>query len=241
VSPTAPRAERAPPEGCRVIVMAKAPRPGLAKTRLIPALGAEGAAALAARLLRHAVRQAREAGLGLVELCGAPRADDPAFSVVDAGDVDLRSDQGDGDLGGRMARALDRALADGRPALLIGTDLPALDATVLRGAAAALAAGDDAVFVPALDGGYGLVGLRRPAPALFQDMRWSHPGVMAETRRRAAAAGLRWRELPALHDIDEPADLAQLPPGWLEAVAAATAAAGPTPHPSEGAPTPVTP
>ncbi len=75
----------------------------------------------------------------------------------------------------------------------------------------------DAVFVPALDGGYGLVGLTRPQPALFEGMRWSVPTVMDQTRTRARAASLRWAELPALADIDEPDDLQHLPPGWLDA------------------------
>ena len=95
--------------------------------------------------------------------------------------------------------------------------MPALDAAVLRQAAAALS-GHDAVFVPALDGGYGLVGLRQATAAalhcLFDGMCWSTPQVMAQTRQRLAAAGLRHAELPALPDIDEPADLVHLPEGW---------------------------
>ena len=97
--------------------------------------------------------------------------------------------------------------------LLIGTDAPGVDAAYLRAAAAALAT-HDAVFGPALDGGYTLVGLRQPTPALFAQMPWSTPQVMGETRKRLAHLGLRHAELPALSDIDEPADLAALPPGW---------------------------
>ena len=66
----------------------------------------------------------------------------------------------------------------------------------------------------ALDGGYALVGLRRPAPTLFDGIAWSTPAVMAATRDRAAAAGLRWAELAPVADIDEPADLARLPASW---------------------------
>ena len=199
---------------CTVVVLAKAPVPGFAKTRLIPALGATAAAALAERLLAHAVGEAHAAGIGPVELCCAPDSDHPAFArLAEQGPLTLTC-QDDGDLGARMARALDRALAESERALLIGTDLPALDAAVLQQAARALE-GADAVFVPALDGGYGLVGLRRPAPSLFDNMVWSTPQVMAETRLRLAAAGLRHVELPRLADIDEPADLARLPPGWL--------------------------
>ncbi len=67
------------------------------------------------------------------------------------------------------------------------------------------------MFGPAADGGYTLVGLKRPVPSLFAAMRWSHDRVMADTRERIAAARLRHVELPLLHDIDEPADLAHLP------------------------------
>ncbi len=215
---------------CRIVVMAKAPVAGHAKTRLIPALGAQGAAALAERLLNHAVQQALAADLGPVELCGAsacnahqgdtepPAALHPAFErLADAWPITL-SEQGSGDLGQRMHRAFERAFSlmptgTGRM-LLTGTDAPALGASVLRRAAEALA-DTDAVFVPAHDGGYALVGLRRPAPTLFDDMVWSTPTVMAHTRGRLAAAGLRHTELPPLHDIDVPADLAHLPPGWL--------------------------
>jgi glycosyltransferase A (GT-A) superfamily protein (DUF2064 family) len=112
-----------------------------------------------------------------------------------------------------MVRAFARAFASSPRAMLVGTDAPALDAAMLRRAAAALAS-VDAVFVPALDGGYALVGLRRLAPELFAAMRWSTAQVMAQTRERAAAAGLTWAELPPVADIDEPADLAHLPEGW---------------------------
>ena len=200
-----------------VIVFAKAPVAGQAKTRLAPALGAAGAAALAERLLEHAVAQAVAAGLGSVALCVTPDAAHPAFQRLRARHGLALTLQGDGDLGTRMHRALTRALTQPperqRNVLLIGSDAPALTAAVLRAAAATLddAGGDvDAVFVPALDGGYVLVGLRQPAAALFADVAWSTGQVMAMTRQRAAAAGLRLAELPALADIDEPADLVHL-------------------------------
>jgi rSAM/selenodomain-associated transferase 1 len=122
--------------------------------------------------------------------------------------------QGEGDLGARMHRALTRRLAGHARVLLMGTDAPGLTAATLRAAAAALAS-HDAVFVPAHDGGYALVGLSRPQPALFIGMTWSTPQVMAETRARAHQAGVRWAELPAVADIDTPADLVHLPRGWL--------------------------
>jgi glycosyltransferase A (GT-A) superfamily protein (DUF2064 family) len=72
------------------------------------------------------------------------------------------------------------------------------------------------VFVPALDGGYALVGQRRADLRWFSDMTWGHDHVMEDTRERLRAAGVRWVELPPVADIDEPADLAHLPPGWLD-------------------------
>jgi rSAM/selenodomain-associated transferase 1 len=199
-----------------IAVFAKAPQPGLAKTRLAPALGAAGAAALAWRLLDHAVAQAVAAGLGRVTVWAAPDASHPAFTRLRA-QFDLRlAVQASGDLGARMAAAFEQTLCaePGTPVLLMGSDAPALGAAQLRRAAAVLRE-RPAVFVPALDGGYALVGLSTPAPALFNGMVWSTPRVMAQTRLRLAAAGLAHAELPAVADIDEPADLKHVPAGWL--------------------------
>ena len=198
---------------CAVIVFAKAPLPGFAKTRLVPALGAEGAARLAHRLLVRAVQAAAGAGVGPVELCCTPDSRHPGFAALaEQYGVELTL-QGEGELGARMHRAFERVLARATMALLIGTDAPALDAGYLRDAAAALR-GNDAVIGPALDGGYALIGLTRPAPGLFEAMPWSTPEVLGETRLRLRRLALRHVELPPLADIDEPADLVHLPAGW---------------------------
>lgn len=192
--------------------MAKTPRPGYAKTRLIPALGTQGAARLAQRLLQHAVAQAVAAELGAVDLCCTPDAADALFAPLAAPGVQF-SNQDEGDLGQRMGGAFARWLPQTGQALMMGTDCPGLTAAVLRQAASALA-NTDAVFVPALDGGYALIGLRGPYPArfapLFDNMQWSNAHVMSATRQRLATAGLAHLELPALPDIDEPADLQHL-------------------------------
>ncbi len=198
----------------RLIVMAKAPVAGRVKTRLVPALGEAGAAALAERLLEHAVSQAVAARLGVVELCLAPDLTHPLGPQLQARHGLVLSAQGDGDLGVRMQRALDRALQQAAHVCLVGTDAPAIDAAYWRLAFDALAM-HDAVFGPAWDGGYALVGLRRSLPQVFVDMSWSTPQVMALTRERLQLSGVAFAELPRLHDIDEPADLAHLPPGWL--------------------------
>ncbi len=200
-----------------VIIFAKAPVPGLAKTRLTPALGAAGAAALAERLLLQATAAAVAAKLGPVELCVTPDTRHPVFqALVLQHGVSLTA-QGEGDLGQRMHRALQRQLQHHAHVLLMGADAPALDAPLLRAAAARLN-NNDAVFVPALDGGYALVGLSRPQPSLFEGMVWSTDRVMQDTRDRARAAGLRWAETAAVADIDVPADLQHLPPAWSTAI-----------------------
>lgn len=202
--------------GCAIVVLAKAPVAGFAKTRLIPALGPAGAAQLAAWLLDRSMAAALGSRLGPVELCAAPDLAHPAIAGWAARGARLAT-QGEGDLGARMARAFERACAGAARVLLIGTDAPFLDAAVLQEAARALER-SEAVFVPALDGGYALVGLRRPAPRLFDGMPWSTPLLMARTRERLAELGLAHVELAPLADIDEPADLAQLQGlGWTAA------------------------
>ena len=206
----------------RVALMAKAPVSGLAKTRLAPALGAAGAAALAERLLRHAVGQAVASGLGPVTLWAAPDIRHPVFQHLHHRAGVALATQPAGDLGERMAHVFERAFAEGPgPVLLMGCDIPSLDAAALRAAATALES-HAVVFAPALDGGYGLVGLRAAPPgllqALFIGMHWSTPQVMADSRARLAGIGVAHAELPAVADIDEPADLAHLPPGWLQAL-----------------------
>jgi len=201
-------------KGRVVIVMAKAPVAGYAKRRLAPLLGATGSAELAERLLDHAVREAASAGFDSVELCTAPDAGHAAFLRLGRQHRLRVTTQGEGSLGDRMHQALSRALVTHERALLIGTDAPALDAPMMQRAADALDRAD-AVFVPALDGGYVLVGLRHPAHVLFENVTWSTDQVMRQTRERAAAAGLKLAELEPVSDIDVPADLANLPSGWV--------------------------
>jgi rSAM/selenodomain-associated transferase 1 len=188
-----------------IAILAKAPVPGFAKTRLAPALGADGAANLQARLIERAVTTAQAAAVGPVTLWEAPHH--PAFETISALFGVALAAQPDGDLGDRMLAAI--AAANG-PALVMGTDCPALTPDHLRAAARALNDGVDVVIVPVEDGGYAVIGMRRPQPALFADMTWSTTTVMAETRRRLTRLGLSWREPARLWDIDEPADLDRL-------------------------------
>jgi len=190
----------------RIVIFAKAPVPGQVKTRLIPVLGAAGAAQLAARMLDRALEQALTAAVGPVELCMSPAPDAPEWAGINLPAGLEVSDQGEGDLGARMARPAQRAVARGEAVLLTGTDCPDLSAARLRLAAAQLA-GHDAVLHPAADGGYPLLGLRAFDASLFEDMPWSTPAVAALTLERLAALGWKVWVGDTLRDIDEPADL----------------------------------
>ena len=184
----------------RLSIFARLPVPGQVKTRLVPALGEEGAARLYARLLALTVEVARESGLDFeLRVTGGEVG---AFQGLFGDDVPV-VDQGDGDLGARMARVE-------APALLIGSDCPGITAPLLRAAAGAL---EDrrVVLGPANDGGYYLIGYREPVPFLFEDMEWSTPKVLPETLARLAARGHGPAILPELADIDTAEDLAQWP------------------------------
>jgi rSAM/selenodomain-associated transferase 1 len=190
-----------------VAVFAKAPVPGYAKTRLIPRLGAEGAAALQERLVRRALANAAASGLGPVVLWCAPDAEHPVLRAAAAEAGAGLAVQAGEDLGARMLAAFEAATFEGGgPLVLIGTDCPCLAPGDLREAARLLEEGADAVIAPAEDGGYGLVAARRPWPALFKGVPWSTDMVAAETRRRARAAGLSLAEIRTVWDVDTPAD-----------------------------------
>jgi rSAM/selenodomain-associated transferase 1 len=195
-----------------IIVFAKAPRPGAVKTRLIPALGAAGAARLHERLVERTLATAAAAGVGALELCGDP-ASDPFLAARAAAYGATLTGQGPGDLGARMHRAFERALVGGSAAILIGADCPALTLEYLREAGEGLASGYDGVIGPAADGGYVLIGLARVHSSLFERIRWGGPDVLEDTRARFGALGWRCRELDALWDIDRPEDLERLRTG----------------------------
>jgi rSAM/selenodomain-associated transferase 1 len=188
----------------RIVVFAKAPVPGRVKTRLIPALGEDGAARLAREMLEHTLDEALATGLS-VELCGDPDAADwrePRPGLALTG-------QGEGGLGERLARSAARVLAE-EPILLIGADCPELTRQLLAAAAAALSE-CDAVVHPALDGGYALLGLRRFDRSLFEGIAWSTDEVAAQTLARIEDLGWSLRMGEALRDIDEPDDLLVMP------------------------------
>ncbi|MES2699793.1 MAG: TIGR04282 family arsenosugar biosynthesis glycosyltransferase [Pseudomonadota bacterium] len=183
-----------------IALFARFPSPGAAKTRLIPALGADGAARLHRLLVERTVATIRASGLPFaVHVTGAPLAD---FANWLGADVNL-VEQGEGDLGARLARV-------SAPAILLGADVPGLCAFHLTSAAQAVTKGK-VVVGPALDGGYYLLGYDKPAPFLFNDMPWGTSSVLEVTLNRLSVHGISPALLEPLDDCDRPEDLARWP------------------------------
>lgn len=192
-------------EAVSVAVLAKAPVAGRAKTRLASALGAAGAARLHRRLVLRTLQTVQQAGLPLALWCEP--VDHRFFRALARVNGYQGLSQPEGDIGARMHAAFAaHAQTSTAPLILIGSDCPVLEPAHLREVARRLLAGDEAVFIPAEDGGYVLVGLRSPVPELFENIAWSTPKVMAQTRARLQRLGLSYSEMPMLWDIDRPAD-----------------------------------
>jgi len=195
----------------RLIVFGRFPTPGRTKTRLIGELGAIGAAECQRRMTEHIVRAVRAAA--------DPARTQLEFAYEGGAAAGIRRwvgrrfrahPQGTGDVGERMARCFDRAFADRCDrVVLIGTDCPGATAEILREAFDALAT-HDLVVGPAVDGGYYLIGMRRPAD-VFSGIEWSTSTVLAETLDRATDQGMTVHRLATLRDMDRPEDLIDLP------------------------------
>jgi len=189
----------------QIAIFAKPPVAGHAKTRLIPALGAEGAAQLHADLVERTLAMAVSAQLGPVTLWCADAVTHPFFDrMASCHPVERRLQQGD-DLGARMFNAFEHHCERG-PVLLIGTDCPALKRGMLARAAHALSK-HDAVFIPAEDGGYVLAGFHHAERSVFENVPWGGPEVMARTRVLLRQASIHWSELDTHWDLDRPEDL----------------------------------
>ena len=203
-------------------IMAKAPEPGRVKTRLCPPLSPDGAAELYRCFLLDKIAQAREVAGAERVLAYAPAESAAVFEAL-APDFTLLAQRG-ADLTARLVAVCDEILRDGcDAAILIDSDTPTLPTERLERAVAVMSGGwRDLVLGPSEDGGYYLIGLRRPHPELFEGMRWSTPTVLEETLRRSRALGLSSTRLPAWYDVDTAADLVR-----LQADLAATPAGGP--------------
>ena len=181
--------------------MVKAPVPGQVKARLARTLGADGACAAYEALAEHVLSGLSAACLpkdlwvagSITHPKIAAWAERYGFGVLA---------QPEGDLGGRMLAAVDACRRIGQPALVVGSDLPPLDAAYVEQAVAALKR-HEVVLGPAEDGGYGLIGLRAPVPELFANIPWGTSRVAADTRTRIARLNLKLAELPPLWDVDD--------------------------------------
>jgi rSAM/selenodomain-associated transferase 1 len=200
--------------------MARAPVPGRAKTRLEPLLGPEGCARLQAELIRRAAGWAAAAAPGAAFVAYTPEEErDRVAGLVPAG-VELFPQLGD-DLGGRMRTAFEHAFDLGHsPVLMVGTDSPQLGAGHAAAALEWLGLGCDVCLGPALDGGYYLIALRAPQPALFEldaDL-WGGHEVLERSIEAAERAGLRTGLLQRERDLDTSEDArAMLADGALSA------------------------
>lgn len=204
-----------------ILVFARAPVAGEAKTRLIPLLGAAGAARLQQRLTEHALATAIAARAGDVQLWCTPDPGHPFFlACARRYPIALHTQVG-ATLGERLASAAVRELAGREALLLIGTDCPALTVQHLRDAIDALR--DHAIVIhPAEDGGYTLLGLSRHCPEAFEAIDWGTNRVFRQTLARCARTGRRVAVQEMLWDVDVPADCERLvrafPGGFDEAV-----------------------
>ena len=193
-----------------ILVMARAPVAGEAKTRLIPALGEEGAATLHGYLVERLLAELSAAAIAPITLCCTPDTSHPFFlNCRDRYGVSLQLQQGE-DLGERLHYALDMALKQKKFALVIGCDIPQLGPEDISAAFDALAQGRDAAISPTEDGGYALLALSQSVAELFSGVEWGSERVMAQTRQRLSDLGLSWQELREQWDVDRPEDLRRL-------------------------------
>jgi len=193
-----------------LIIFSRFPAPGESKTRLIPTLGVHGAAQLHRGMTAHTLltveqlRFARDVSAE-VRFTGASQESMAACF----GDGHTYLHQGDGDLGARMHRAVSEACNRGAErVVVIGTDCPSIDCATLSAAFEALCT-HDSVMGPASDGGYYLIGLRRPCGRLFVGVEWGTESVLTATIQRAAAANLSVHQLMTKSDVDLPSDLSE--------------------------------
>ncbi|KAA5599543.1 TIGR04282 family arsenosugar biosynthesis glycosyltransferase [Blastochloris sulfoviridis] len=196
-----------------IAIMAKVPVPGRVKTRLCPPLAPVEAAALAAAFLADVAGRVADLArrLGAVaHVAHAPAGEAVEMAACLPLPLPLIA-QGEGDLGARMAGVVAALCARGhRGVVLLGTDAPTLPDAILAEAVRALDIPGRIAMAPVRDGGYGVLALDRPHPALFADMPWSTNQVAALTRTRARAAELELVELPGWYDVDDPPSLALL-------------------------------
>lgn len=193
-----------------LMVFAKQPVAGKVKTRLQPRYTPQQAAEIAAFLIRETVALCASSWPGAVYLCGAPDAEHALFRELSRRFHVPLLEQGEGDLGERMRRALAYGIERHGAAAIFGCDVPHCRWEILDEANALLARGIN-VLGPSEDGGYYLIGMTTAPAELFRDMPWGAAAVLVATLERARSIGLEFTLLPSLRDIDSAADL------WLVA------------------------
>lgn len=190
-----------------LVIFAKAPIPGQVKTRLCPPLTADEAATLHGSFVLDTLERTRTAVVKLRlpldrYLACSPSSTLVFFKIMEERQAVKLIDQEGDDLGARMNQAFETMFAGGyKQVLIVGTDVPSLPLQHYQQALALLEK-NDLVVGPALDGGYYLIGLNRPVPALFENIPWSTDRVLALTREKADSLRLSHALLPAWRDID---------------------------------------
>lgn len=216
----------------RSIIFTRYPEPGKTKTRLIPALGASGAATLQRQMTEHTLSKVRElqSDCALRTHTASPLSVEVRFAGGNLtlmqgwlGSDIVYQPQGEGDLGSRMARSLSSATSGGiERVVIIGTDCPGLNAQLMAQAFQVLYLSHDLVLGPAIDGGYYLIGLRCFIPELFCGINWGTAEVLQQTVHIANKLDLSVAYLPQLADVDRPEDL----PVWEQTQQSRGVAAG---------------
>ena len=194
----------------KIVVFAKTPVAGQVKTRLIPALGNDGAKQLHCQMLEHTLDTVTENKIAPVELhCSPDITDDYIQSLSKRYNMTLRNQHGN-DLGERMSHALSKAVDNSSHVLLIGTDCPTLSAAYILQAIEILQSDTDVVIGPAEDGGYVLIGVKSSHPEIFTHIDWGTDKVLQQTQNRIQSHGISHKELDTLWDVDTPEDLEYL-------------------------------
>ena len=189
-----------------VLVFTRAPIPGETKTRLIPLLGAQGAAEFHQTILQSTLIEANASDFGNVEIWCATESNHPFLKQCEKDySCVVRTQQGN-DLGERMHHATNIALMENAFVVLVGSDCPALTTDILNKSYEYLSNGKDAVLGTSMDGGYYLIGMKKLNPEIFQGLSWGECDVAEKTRQNFIRLGLDYIELEELSDIDTPDD-----------------------------------
>lgn len=205
-----------------IILLAKAPIPGFAKTRLIPSLGKQGAGLIAQKLLQQACQNALAVDDTNLHLALTPAPDHIVWQdyahLIDLYGVNNRVnayEQAEGDLGDRLIAACEAVANNYVPTVVMGTDCPDLTGSVIKDAIQQLNQ-YDAVMQPVHDGGYAMLVMKHFNREVFKNIRWSSAFTAADTLEKFKQLGWLWLELDPVSDIDEGDDLIHCPSEWLQ-------------------------